>query len=128
MLEMPSHRLQQYPSLEHAAKHDEIFYGATVGNPMHVLLDDGAVIQNGSGVMRRGPNQFYATLISLSIGVPPGKSGQKGVVNVYDRAPRTLSETSRSGSAYSGHHDQFHSVFPQDFPTVAVPLSDGFPG
>ena len=74
------HNLLQVPSFPH-----QIIDAIPVAYPHDVLLDDGTFIQIVRGIVRRGPDDFYAPVIGLPIGIGANECGEKGVVDIDDR-------------------------------------------
>ena len=74
------HNLFQIPSLPY-----QIIDGIPVAHTHDVLLDDGTFIQIVRGIVRRGSDDFHASVIGLPIGVGADERGQEGVMDIDDR-------------------------------------------
>ena len=74
----------QDPALGLPAPSDEVLDRVSVRRCSYSLLDDRAVVENRSGVVGSGPDQFHPSLHRLVIGPGTGERRQEGVVDVYN--------------------------------------------
>src|ERR1700693_4385918 len=61
---------------------DEIVWGVAMGDPFHVLLNDGPFVEIRRHKMRGGADQLHAALVGLMIRPGALESWQEGMVDV----------------------------------------------
>ena len=109
--------IHQHPSFDmvvHSAGQDnllqvpplslQIIDGIPVSHADDVLLDDWTFIQIVRGIVRRGSDDFHASVIGLPIGIGADESGQEGVVDIDDWTP-DLGEKGRAEDLHVPSHD-----------------------
>ena len=75
VFQMPAHGASEHDLLQVAAFVHHVLDCVAMGNAHHVLLDDWSFVQGGGDVMAGGPDQLYAALEGLMIGVRPDERG-----------------------------------------------------
>src|SRR5271157_822848 len=84
VFDVPGDGAGKYDLLQIAPLADQVFHLVAVGNPDHILLDDGAVVEHFGNVMTGGADDLHSTLKGLMVGAGANKRRQKRVVNVDD--------------------------------------------
>src|ERR1700733_14660069 len=79
-VQVPAHGAGEYDALQIAAAGDEVFDLVAVRDAGHLLLDDGAVIEQVGDVMAGGADQLDAARMGCVIRPGSGEGGQKRVV------------------------------------------------
>jgi hypothetical protein len=74
---VPADGAGEYDFLEVAAFADEVFDRVAVGDADHVLLDDGAVVEDFGDVVAGCADQLYAALEGLMVGASADEGGKK---------------------------------------------------
>ena len=84
-VQVPAHGAGEDNALQIAATGDQVFHLVPVGDAGHLLLDDGAVVEQVSDVMACGADQLNAARMGRVLGPGSGEGGQKRMVHIDDR-------------------------------------------
>nr|ABM53575.1 conserved hypothetical protein [uncultured bacterium CBNPD1 BAC clone 1664] len=82
VLQHPAHRPGQHPALDVAALAHQVLRLVAVADPLHVLLDDRALIEVGGDEVGGGADHLHPPGVGLMIGPRALEAGQEGVVDV----------------------------------------------
>lgn len=74
VLTVPINRSRQHLALYVSATPDQLFGPVKMLNALNVLLDDRALVEIRSDIVRCGANNFYSAIESLVIGFCPFKA------------------------------------------------------
>jgi len=70
--------------LEVAAFAHEVFHAVAMGDLGDVLVDDGALIEIGRGVVGGGPDELDAAAMGLVVGLGSREGREEAVVDIDD--------------------------------------------
>src|SRR5277367_6486750 len=95
VFDVPANGAREDDLFDVAAFLDEFVDGVAMRYALDALFDDRAVVEHLGDVMRRGANEFYATVKSLLVRLGSDKRGQEGMMNVDDPLRKLLDEVCR---------------------------------
>lgn len=99
---------RQNNSLDVASDAAQIVAAVAMADTDDVLFDDRSFIEFGSHIVSRGSDQLDSPLVSLLIGAPPFKGGEKSVVDVDRWAANCVKKLFREDSHIASKNDQVH--------------------
>ena len=107
---MPADGAREHEALEIASAGNKIVNLIAVRDAGHVLLDDGAVVEDLGDVVAGGADEFDAARVSCVVGFGSGEGGQKRVVHVDDLCPDTARRRRGKDLHVAGQDDEVDSV------------------
>ena len=72
-----SHGTSEDEAFDVASDFGEVFDGLSVGDPVHLLLDDRAFVEVGGDEVRGSADEFDATIVGLLVGLGAFEAGQE---------------------------------------------------
>ena len=90
-----SHKLDcagENDTLDIATEGDEVAWRSRVTHSNNVLINDRSLVKVPGDEVRRRPNEFHPSFVRLMVGPCTLKTGQKGVVDVYNPPSHRLAE------------------------------------
>ncbi len=106
MLHLPAHGAREHDALHILADGGEVGRTHGVVDAFDVLLDDGAFVEIGGDVMRRGANELDPARIGLRVGARALEAGQERVVDVDGSAFELGAELSAQNLHIAREHQQ----------------------
>lgn len=88
----------------------EIANVVTMGDLGHGLMDNGALVKIGGGVVGRGPDQLDTLFVRLVVGLGAGEGGKKGVMDIDNGFAEGIEEDAGQDLHVSSHDDQLDPV------------------
>ena len=107
---MPAHGSRQHYLLQIAAFLEQVIEGIAVGNSNHILLDDGAIVEDFRNVMTGRADQLHTTRKRLMIRFGTNKCRQKRVVNINDSLWILVDELVRKNLHVSRQHNEIRRM------------------
>ena len=120
---MPSHGTGEDHAFEVAPSGHEVFHLVAVGDAGHVLLDDGAVVQNLGDVVAGGSDQLDSARVGRVVGARSGECGQEGVMHVDDAGRVVIDEVGGENLHVAGQDNEFNVVAGEDFKLAGLGLA-----
>ena len=108
---MAAHGTRQHHLLEISSLANKILDRIPVPHTDHILFNDRSFVQILRRIVRCRPDNFYATVISLPIGIGADEGGEEGVVDVDDRTANLREKRSTENLHIPSHHDEFDTLF-----------------
>ncbi len=127
VFEVPADGLGEDGFFEVAAFAGEVGNGVAVADAGDVLMDDGAFVEIGGGVVGGRPDQFDAALVGLVVGAAAGKGGEEGVMDVDDGSFEGGEKAVGKDLHVAGENDEFGFGFAEDGKLTGFGLDAGFP-
>jgi len=110
VLQVPGNCLGQSQLFQVSPFAYEIANVVAMGYLGHGLMDNGALVKIGGGVVGRGPDELDPLFVSLVVGLGAGEGGKKGVMDIDNGLAEGSEEDAGQNLHVSSHDYQLDPV------------------